>query len=311
MSLPADLLWSTVDALGYDVPTLRSLSLTSKVLSDYSQRRLFRSAEFTVRVLDATSCDRLNMLSSALASRTELSSAVKSLTIRLELLDDRLGYIRNPLLGPLEKQLNKHITYLLSLLTHLENLFLGVDDTEFRHMHYSELAHSRSSLHWVHHINSPLLKSLVIYLLPITIPTSLNPKVPQLRHLHYRTAPFKVIEDAVDANAGIVLHTFEYTTLRNQYGRETGGSSLGSVFCAFSFQHLERFLFGSNEEVNHITAARILSASRNTLRHLTYRIPHHSFDGRHTRECHGKSPPTIFNAPTSTARSPAEPLQQR
>jgi hypothetical protein len=289
MELPPDLLWSTVDALGDDVPTLRSLSLTSKVLSGYSQRRLFRSAKFTVNILDTTSCDKLNMLSSALTSRPELIPAVKSLTIQMELLDNRLGYIRRPLLGPFEDQLNKHIMYLLSLLTHLENLSLAADDTEFRHMHYSELAMSRSTLHWVRHINSPHLNCLSIYLLPMSIPTSLIHRVPQLRHLHYRSAPCTVLEDELNAGAGIILHTFEYTTSHSRFGRETSGS-LSPALSAISFQHLERFIFGSNEQVNHIAAAGILSVSRDTLRHLTYQVPLHSFDGRHTRKCHRSSP---------------------
>ncbi|KAH6901015.1 hypothetical protein BKA70DRAFT_1312052 [Coprinopsis sp. MPI-PUGE-AT-0042] len=283
MILPPDLLWSTVDAVGDDIPTLRSLSLTGKVLFDYSQRRLFKSVNFTVNVTNETSCDRISMLTLALIGRPELSTAIRSLTIQLELLDDRLGFIRNPILGRFEGYLNTHVTSLLSLLTHLEELSLGADDTEFRHMHYSELAQSRSSLDWTHHIQSTHLKSLSIYLLPVTIPLSLARKAPQLRHLHYRTAPLKVLENDRDTGAAIVLHTFEYTTSRYRYRQESGGSSLSSAFNAISFQHLERFIFGSNAEPNHIAAARILSVSRDTLRHLTYQVPSHSFDGRHTR----------------------------
>ncbi|KAH6911550.1 hypothetical protein BKA70DRAFT_1268052 [Coprinopsis sp. MPI-PUGE-AT-0042] len=278
MRLPPDIIYSTIDSVGDDVATLKSLSLASKLLTEYSQRRLLRAPHLTVELAEAKGLWHIGWL---LIKRPHLATAVRSFTLTFtwHKNSDVLEISPPKYLEAIQAYVDQYAGPLISKLTNLE--FVTLESLAYYEIiRYSNTA----SVNWVYHLSSPNLTSISTAHLPLTIPTSLRSRAPQLRTIISHCAPIRIADNqAVDSALPnpVDLHAFQLTCASREAHQYVGEPDPNELFThpaehALSFKGLQRFTFGSPSPHQHGAAAHIMAMASNTLSHLTFQIPNNS-----------------------------------
>jgi hypothetical protein len=294
MNLPTDIIYSAIDSVGDDVSTLKSLSLTSKSLTDYSQRRLLRHPSYVVQ-LDCAPREGLGNFWRLLNTKPLLATAVKSFSLafcRRKNDSHRLDIPPSEYIEDIQTFMDKYASQILVKLTQLESVKRESHD-------YWEIVRPcyTTSLHWMQHLSSLNLTSLTIAHLPITIPSSLRARAPQLRSITSDCAPLRISHETKDqedmkvtvAPRPIYLRNFQLTLGPresrvyedqpdpNQLLSHPGKNTL-------SFRDLQSFTFGALSHVHHGMASNIMAIASYTLSHLNLQMPERSAAGGFTCE---------------------------
>ncbi|KAH6911547.1 hypothetical protein BKA70DRAFT_1268042 [Coprinopsis sp. MPI-PUGE-AT-0042] len=287
MTPPIDIIYSAIDSVGDDVPTLKSLSLTSKLLTEYSQRRLLRAPQLTVELSEGAGLWYIGWL---LKKKPHLSTAVKSFTLTFTWCknNDVLQTTPPKYIGAIRAYMDRYAGPFIAKLTNLKSLSLKSFD------YYEIIRHSNvATMNWVHHLSSPNLTSISMAHLPFTIPTSLYSRAPQLRTIISDCAPIRIADEdnplvsrmaaggSESLPSTVCLRAFQLTSAFRGTHLYAGEPDPNELFKhpeenAPSFKELQRFTFGSPSHGQHSTAAHIMAAASNTLSHFTFHIPDHS-----------------------------------
>lgn len=276
INIPTDIIYSAIDSVGDDVPTLKSLSLTSKLFSEYGQRRLLRHPTQTIKLAEAPILGP-GSLGWLLEEKPHLATTIKSLSLTFSWHKTDVHVLE---VSPI-KYIAAIQTYLdcagplLKKLTNIESLRVESID------YYEIIRHCNTTLlRWVHHLSSPNLTSISMANLPFTLPSSLRSRAPQLRTIISDCAPIPITAaqevGVPDANSPspVYLQSFQLTSTVQEAHQYVGEPEPNELFnhpaeITLSFKELPRFTFGSLSHLQHGAAAH-------TLTHLIFQVPEHS-----------------------------------
>jgi hypothetical protein len=285
MNLPIDIIYTAIDSVGDDVSTLKSLSLTSKLLAEYSQRRLLRHPNQTIELAEEP-LGRLASLSQLLEEKPNLATAIKSFSLTFSWhKTDAYVLEVSPLqyFAAVQEYMDLYAGPILAKLFYLESVRLESLD-------YYEIVRplSPAYLRWLHHLSSPNLTSISVAHLPFSIPNSLRARAPQLQTIISDCAPIRIHSQTPKTgvppdNTPSPVYLRAFTLISgaregHQYVNEPEPKELFTPHAenTVSFRELRVFTFGSISLVEHQAAAHIMSAASKTLRHLIFRVPERS-----------------------------------
>jgi hypothetical protein len=321
MKLPVDIIYSAIDSVGGNVSTLKSLSLTSKLLAEYSQRRLLRHPDEVIELAEEPS-GRMWSLLHLLEEKPNLAAAIKSFSLTFSWHQTDTSVLEvSPLkyIAAIQAYMDLCAGPILAKLLYLESVRLGSID-------YYETVRplNTASLRWLHHLSSPSLTSISMTHLPFTIPNSLRTWAPQLRTIVSDCAPIRTIGQGPEATNGppgpACLRVFMLTSGVREPHQYVGEPQPNELFTeraknTISFKELRTFTLGSTSLVEHETAVHIMAVAANTLSHLVFRVPDRSSNINFGGACR-PSPLYSLNAEanlmcsiSSRAKPSAEPCQ--
>ena len=289
---PPDIIYSAIDVV-VDITTLKYLSLSCKLLSEYSQRRLLRAPCLRAQLELTPACTSFEKLLALLEEKPSLSTAIKAFSLAFEwnAHQDVLPISPSRYMQAIRDFMNNRAGLLLSKLGSLESISLSS-------LAYYEIFREVNVVpfHWLHHISSPSLRSIRVKHLPLSLPKSLSLRAPKLQILLSDSSPIRIHDIDTDAAAEgvtpasssvtpLYLDTFQFISDARDPHQYIGEPELETLLDseAFSFVRLRHLIFGSMSSIHHGAAAQFLTVASHTLSHLTFHLPYKCSDPKHGR----------------------------